>query len=98
MNSLKKYLGILWMVLAPAIIIFLFSQAADKIGKATDLTRANVTLQWSIILIIFLPICIGFFIFGNYAFKNLIVHGVTSSCRMKFSGETISSLLRERAA
>ena len=79
MNSLKKYLGILWMVLAPAIIIFLFSQAVDKIGKATDLTRANVTLQWSIILIIFLPICIGFFIFGNYAFKNYYDHLPESS-------------------
>ena len=70
MNSLKKYLGIVWMILAPAIILFLSSQAIDKIGKATDLTRANITLQWSIILIIFFPICIGFLIFGYYAFKG----------------------------
>ncbi len=70
MNSLKKYLGILWMILAPVIILFLFWQAIDKIGKATDLTRANITLQWTIILVIFLPICIGFLIFGFYAFKG----------------------------
>ena len=74
MNSLKKYLGILWMVLAPAIIIFLFLQAADKIGKSTEITRANITLQWSIILIIFFPICIGFLIFGYYAFKGYYDH------------------------
>lgn len=74
MNSLKKYLGIVWMTLAPAIIIFLFWQAADKIGKATEATRANVTLQWSIILIIFLPICIGFMIFGRYAYKGYYEH------------------------
>ncbi len=74
MNSLKKYLGIVWMILAPAIIIFLFLQAADKIGNATAITRSNVTLQWSIILLIFLPICIGFCIFGFYAFKGYYDH------------------------
>ena len=74
MNSLKKYLGIVWMILAPAIIIFLFSQAADKIGKATAITRSNITLQWSIILIIFLPICVGFLIFGYYALKGYYDH------------------------
>ena len=70
MNSLKKYLGIVWMILAPAIIVFLFWQAIDKIGNATAITKANVTLQWSIILIIFLPICIGLAIFGSYSFKG----------------------------
>ena len=79
MNALKKYLGIIWMILAPAIIAFLFWQAADKIGKATELTRANVILQWSIILIIFLPICIGLAIFGNYAFKGCYDHLPESS-------------------
>ena len=82
MNSLKKYLGIIWMMLAPAIIIFLFSQAADKIGKATSITKANVTLQWSIILIIFLPICIGFLIFGYYAFKGYYDHLPESSAEI----------------
>ena len=70
MNSLKKYLGIVWMILAPAIIAFLFWQAIDKISNATAITKANVTLQWSIILIIFLPICIGLAIFGSYSFKG----------------------------
>lgn len=70
MNSLKRYLGIVWMLLAPAIIVFLFWQAIDKINMATDITRANVTLQWSIILIIFFPICVGLAIFGSYSFKG----------------------------
>ena len=79
MNALKKYLGIIWMILAPAIMIFLFTQAADKIGKATEATKANVMLQWSIILIIFLPICIGLLIFGYYAFKGYYEHLPESS-------------------
>ncbi|MEY4811330.1 MAG: DUF6814 family protein [Chitinophagia bacterium] len=70
MNTIKKILGLVWMFLAPAIIWFLASQAFQKIAGATTLTRSNVTLQWVIILTIFTPICIGFFIFGFYAFKG----------------------------
>jgi ABC-type polysaccharide/polyol phosphate export permease len=82
MNALKKYLGILWMVLSPAIIVFLFWQAADKIGKASEATQANVILQWTIILIIFLPICIGLFIFGKYAFNGYYEHLPESSAEI----------------
>ena len=70
MNTIKKILGLVWMFLAPAMIWFLASQAIQKINNASSLTRSNVTLQWVIILTIFTPICIGFFIFGKYAFKG----------------------------
>lgn len=82
MNAIKKYLGIIWMLLSPAIIIFLFWQAADKIGKASEATKANITLQWSIILIIFLPICIGLLIFGYYAIKGYYEHLPESSAEI----------------
>jgi hypothetical protein len=70
MNTIKKILGLVWMLLAPAIIWFLAAQAIQKIGQANTLTKSNVTLQWVIILTIFTPICIGFLIFGYYAFKG----------------------------
>jgi hypothetical protein len=79
MNTIKKILGLVWMFLAPAIIWFLASQAFQKIGAATTLTKSNVTLQWVIILTIFTPICIGFFIFGYYAFKGEYAHLPSSS-------------------
>lgn len=82
MNAIKKYLGIIWMLLSPAIIIFLFWQAADKIGMATEATKANITLQWSIILIIFLPICVGLLIFGYYAIKGYYEHLPESSAEI----------------
>lgn len=82
MNAIKKYLGIIWMLLSPAIIIFLFWQAADKIGKASEATKANITLQWSIILIIFLPICVGLLIFGYYAIKGYYEHLPESSAEI----------------
>jgi hypothetical protein len=70
MNTIKKVLGLVWMALSPAIIWFLASQAIQKIGAATELTKSNVTLQWVIILTIFTPICVGFFIFGYYGIKG----------------------------
>jgi uncharacterized membrane protein YhaH (DUF805 family) len=41
-----------------------------KIGAASEAAKANTILQWVIILLIFLPITIGFFIFGKYAAQN----------------------------
>ena len=82
MNALKKYLGIVWMLLSPAIVGFLIWQAAEKIGGASEATRSNVTLQWSIILIIFFPICIGLVIFGYYAFKGYYEHLPESSAEI----------------
>jgi hypothetical protein len=80
MNSLKKFLGILWMLLGPVIILFLFMQAADKIaGAAEGIARTNTTLQWSIIILIFIPICAGLVIFGFYAWKGEYDHLPESS-------------------
>ena len=74
MNTIKKYLGVLWMLLSPVIVAFLLWQAAEKINAATTATLANVTLQWMIILLIFFPVCIGFFIFGYYAWQQAYNH------------------------
>jgi len=79
MNTLKKLLGFIWMLLAPTIICFLVYQANEKIHAASITTKANVILQWSIILIIFIPICVGFFLFGKYAATNEYAHLPSSS-------------------
>lgn len=82
MNALKKYLGIIWMALAPAIVAFLGWQATEKISKASELTRSNVMLQWVIILIIFIPICIGLLIFGYYSIQGAYDHLPESSAEI----------------
>jgi len=71
MNSLKRILGIVWIVLGPVMMLFLFTQAIEKIAAAAEgIARTNTTLQWSIIILIFLPICAGLMIFGFYGFKG----------------------------
>jgi hypothetical protein len=83
MNALKKFLGIIWMLLGPVIILFLFMQASDKIAAAAEgIARTNTTLQWSIIILIFIPICAGLVIFGFYAWKGEYDHLPESSSEL----------------
>ena len=71
MNALKKTLGLFWMMLAPAAVIFMFIQAIEKINLAAEgIARTNTILQWGIILFIFIPISIGLIIFGYYSLKG----------------------------
>jgi ABC-type polysaccharide/polyol phosphate export permease len=79
MNTFKKLLGYVWMLLSPAIILFLIYEAVVKIAAASEASKANTILQWVIILLIFLPITIGFFIFGKYASQNEYEHLPESS-------------------
>lgn len=83
MNTLKKGLGVVWMLLGPVIILFLCMQAIDKIGASAEgIARTNTTLQWSIIILIFIPICAGLVIFGNYALKGEYDHLPESSSEL----------------
>ncbi len=85
MDTLRKAAGVLWMILGPAAIYFLISEASiantkavQKISAATtdalretaSLAKTNTNLQWGIIITIFVPIMIGLVIFGYYAVKG----------------------------
>lgn len=71
MKRLKRALGLLWIILGPASIVFLFFQAMEKVSLAPEgIVRTNTALQWGIILFIFIPISAGLVIFGYYAIKG----------------------------
>ncbi|MDI9356256.1 MAG: hypothetical protein QM536_04415 [Chitinophagaceae bacterium] len=71
MNRIKRYGGIIWIILSPCFIYFMCSNAFLKIKEAPEgFLKINTILQWSIILIVFIPICIGMIIFGYYAMKG----------------------------
>ena len=68
MSALKKYLGVMWVMLGPASMLLLTWQAWEKINLAKPgIETTNTGLQWGIILLIFIPIAIGLVIFGKYA-------------------------------
>jgi len=71
MNALKKALGLVWILLAPTAVTFMFVQAIEKTYAAeAGIMRTNTALQWGIILFIFIPICTGLGIFGYYSLKG----------------------------
>lgn len=68
MNTVKKILGLVWMVIAPVIIYFLIMGAIHNIGEGTK--DINKPIPWIIIISIFTPIAVGLMIFGYYALKG----------------------------
>jgi hypothetical protein len=69
MNVIKKYLGIIWLLLAPVVIYFLVSGAITNIDPAGK-KDINNPIIWIIIITIFTPIAVGLMIFGWYAWKG----------------------------
>lgn len=69
MKSIKRLLGLLWIVIAAVSIVVLLLGAYQNIDLkgTTDISKP---LPWIIIIAIFTPIAIGMGIFGWYAFKG----------------------------
>jgi len=78
MNSLKRIMGYVWMLIAPVVIFFLVTGAINNIS-ATGTKDINKPIPWIIIIGIFTPIAIGLFIFGWYAVKGEYDHLPESS-------------------
>jgi NADH:ubiquinone oxidoreductase subunit 6 (subunit J) len=69
MDSLKRALGYLWILIGIAAIVVLVVGAVMNIdinGKAD----INKPIPWIIIIVIFTPISIGLMMFGWYAIKG----------------------------
>ena len=70
MGIIKKVVGFLCMLLAPAAAYLLTSEGLKKIAAAAPDAKTNATTQWSILILIFLPVMAGLLIFGWYAVKG----------------------------
>lgn len=68
MQAIKKYLGVLWMLVGIAAIALLIYSAAINIGTAKG--DIGKPIPWVIIISVFTPIAIGLIIFGWYALKG----------------------------
>ena len=67
MNTIKKYLGLLWIAVAVSTYSVLLKTSIVQINAKPT---ADTIIQWSIFDIIFLPIAIGLVIFGWLAWKG----------------------------
>lgn len=73
MNAIKKYFGLIWLLLAPLVIFELVNGAIQHIDTAGKKDINNPVI-WIIIIAIFTPIAIGLVIFGWYAFRGEYDH------------------------
>ena len=80
MNQIKKYSGIIWMLLGPLAIYYLIRTAASEISKKPVI---DTKIQWSVFVIVFIPIAIGIMIFGYYALKGEYKHLPESSSEIE---------------
>jgi cbb3-type cytochrome oxidase subunit 1 len=78
MNTVKKAMGIIWILLAPVIIFFLVKSAVHHISNG-GIKDINQPVPWVIIITIFTPIAIGLMIFGYYALQGAYDHLPESS-------------------
>jgi len=67
MNTIKRYAGLLWIIMGPVAIFYLIKTAAEEITKKPVI---DTKIQWTVFVIIFIPIAIGLMIFGWYALKG----------------------------
>lgn len=67
MDRLKRYLGIVWILLGPAALLALTHTALNEIHKDPSMDRM---IQWGVFVAVFIPIGIGLVIFGWYAFTG----------------------------
>ena len=67
MNTLKRYMGVVWMLLGPVAIFFLVNTALAEIAKKPVI---DTKIQWGVFVVVFIPIAIGLMIFGYYAYKG----------------------------
>lgn len=67
MNLLKKYLGIIWMLLGPVALYYLIKTALQQIAYHPVI---DTKIQWGVFIAVFFPIAIGLMIFGWYAWKE----------------------------
>jgi hypothetical protein len=69
MNTIKRFLGIVWILTGPVIIFILIMGAVHNIDAAGK-ADINKPIPWIIIISIFTPIAVGLMIFGWYAWKG----------------------------
>lgn len=67
MNTIKRYAGIIWMLMGPVSIYYLIKTAAVEIAEKPHI---DTKIQWIVFVVIFIPIAIGLMIFGWYALKG----------------------------
>lgn len=80
MNKLKRYAGIIWMLMGPLAVYYLIKTAAAEIAKKPVI---DTKVQWGVFVVVFIPIAVGMVLFGYYALKGEYDHLPESSAEIE---------------
>ena len=67
MKKIRRFAGIIWILLGPAALWYLVKTAALEISRKPVL---DTKIQWGVFIAIFIPIAVGMVLFGYYALKG----------------------------
>ena len=67
MKKIRRFAGIIWILLGPAAVWYLVKTAALEISRKPVL---DTKIQWGVFIGIFIPIAVGMVLFGYYALKG----------------------------
>ena len=76
MNTIKRFAGIVWIMMGPVAIYYLIKTASEEITKKPVI---DTKIQWIVFVVVFIPVAIGLMIFGWYALKGEYEHLPESS-------------------
>jgi predicted Na+-dependent transporter len=67
MKQIRKFFGLLCMLMGPLSIYYLMTTAIDEINHKPVI---DTKIQWIVFVIVFIPIALGLILFGYYAMKG----------------------------
>ena len=67
MNQIKRFAGVIWILLGPGAVYYLIKTAASEIIKKPVI---DTWIQWGVFVVVALPIAVGMVIFGYYALQG----------------------------
>lgn len=80
MNKIKKYLGVVWIVIAAVAYSALLKTSFEQISLKPTV---DTIIQWSIFALVFFPIAIGLVMFGWLAAAGAYDHLPETSSEME---------------
>ena len=72
MNTVKKILGFIWIILGPVVLWWLIKTGMGEIAKAEAAQKSvlDAKIQWGVFIVVFIPIAFGLVLFGYYSLKG----------------------------
>ena len=67
MRIVKKYAGIIWILISILSLYYVISTAISEIGAVVP---EDAPIFWPVIITIYIPIAVGFALFGWYTFNE----------------------------